>query len=65
MLAQLLGQRKWQRPEFNSLARSCNVMPAGALDAMNDWACERFNDAIVIDLGEHLEVQSHLVEGLS
>jgi uncharacterized tellurite resistance protein B-like protein len=61
MLARLLGQRVWQRPEFNLLARSCNVMPAGALDAMNDWACELFNDAIVIENDGELEIQSHLV----
>ena len=61
MLAQLLGRPVWQRPEFNSLARSCNVMPAGALDAMNDWACELFDDAIVIEHAEELEIQSNLV----
>ena len=61
MLAQLLARPVWQRPEFNSLARSCNLMPSGALDAMNDWACELFNDAIVIENGGELEIQAHLV----
>jgi uncharacterized tellurite resistance protein B-like protein len=64
MLAQLIGRQVWQRPEFNSLARSCNLMPSGALDAVNDWACELFDDPIVVEQGDRFEIQTHLLETL-
>ncbi len=64
MLAQLLVRQAWPRPEFNSLARSCNLMPAGVLDAVNDWAFELFDDPILVDLGDSLEIQAHLLETL-
>ena len=64
MLAQLLGRQVWQRPEFNSLARSCSLMPAGALDAVNDWACELFDDPIVVEQGDLFEIQTHFLETL-
>ena len=35
MLSKLLSRPAWHRAEFESLARACNVMPAGALDAVN------------------------------
>ena len=62
MLAQLLSRVVWQRREFNSLARSCNVMPSGALDAVNTWAYELFDDPLVIEQGEQLAIQTHLIE---
>ena len=40
-------------------------MPAGALDAVNTWAYELFDDPIVIEQGEELHIQSHLVEDRS
>jgi hypothetical protein len=55
----------WSRAEFESLARACGVMPSGALDAVNTWAYDLFNDPILIEQDEQLEVQTHLVEALS
>ena len=65
ILSQLLSRPKWQRGEFESLARACGVMPAGALDVVNEWAYDLFDDPIVIEQGEELAVQSHLVATLS
>jgi uncharacterized tellurite resistance protein B-like protein len=62
ILATLLTRRAWQRAEFESLARACNLMPAGALDAVNTWAYDRFDDPIIIEHGQELGIQSHLVE---
>jgi hypothetical protein len=53
----------WAKTDFDSLARACGVMPGGALDAVNEWAYDRFDDPILIEQGEQLEVQTHLVEG--
>ena len=62
ILANLLSRPRWPRAEFESLARACGVMPAGALDAVNEWAYDLFNDPIVVEQGDLLHVQSHLVE---
>ena len=64
MLAQLLGRPVWQRLEFNSIARSHNLMPSGALDAVNDWAFELFDDPIVVEEGDQFQIQIHLLESL-
>ncbi len=64
MLAQLLGRPVWERLEFNSLARSHNLMPSGALDAVNDWACELFDDPIVLEERDQIQIQIHLLESL-
>ena len=37
-------------------------MPDGAFDAVNSWAYEQFDDPIIVEQGDQLEVQSHLVE---
>ena len=63
MLAQLLTTPVWPRADFDSLARELRLMPAGALDAFNTWAYDLFNDPIIIEQGEELHIQSHLVEG--
>ncbi len=65
ILSQLLSRPMWQKAEFESLARACSLMPEGALDAVNTWAYDIFDDPIIIEQGEELEVQSHLVETLS
>ncbi len=64
MLAQLLGRPVWERLEFNSLARSHNLMPSGALDAVNDWAFELFDDPIVVEQGDQFQIHIHLLESL-
>ncbi len=38
-------------------------MPAGALDAVNSWAYELFDDPIIIEQGDELHIQSYLIEG--
>jgi uncharacterized tellurite resistance protein B-like protein len=63
ILSQLLTRTVWCRSDFNSLARHLKLMPAGALDAVNTWAYELFDDPIIIERGEELHIQSHLVEG--
>jgi hypothetical protein len=59
----LLTRPVWNRAEFDSLARDLKLMPAGALDAVNTWAYELFDDPIVAERGDELLIQSQLVEG--
>ena len=65
ILSRLLGRPAWPRAEFESLARDCGVMPAGALDAVNAWAYDLFDDPILVEQDELLEVQAHLLEAHS
>ncbi len=62
ILSQLLTRSVWRRSDFDSLAREYKLMPGGALEAVNSWAYERFDDPIILEHGEEYEVQSHLVE---
>ena len=62
MLAQLLGRPVWARLDFDSIARSHNLMPSGALDAVNDWAIELFDDPIVVEEGDQFQIQTQLLE---
>jgi uncharacterized tellurite resistance protein B-like protein len=62
ILSRLLGRQLWQRAEYESLAREFNLMPEGALDAVNTWSYENFNDPIIVDGGDEFEVQTRLLE---
>jgi uncharacterized tellurite resistance protein B-like protein len=63
ILSQLLTRSVWPRAEFDSLARELKLMPAGALDAVNTWSYELFEDPIIVERGDELQVQINLVEG--
>jgi uncharacterized tellurite resistance protein B-like protein len=62
VLSHLLTRRIWRRADFDSLARQLKLMPDGALDAVNTWAYDRFDDPIIVESGGELQVQSHLIE---
>ena len=62
MLSRLLTRPVWQRAEFDTLARELKLMPAGALDAINTWGYELFDDPVIVEQGDDLHLQSHLVE---
>jgi uncharacterized tellurite resistance protein B-like protein len=62
VMSSLLDRPKWRRAEFDALARSHNLMPAGALDSINDWAYSLFDDPIIVDYGDELEIDSRLME---
>jgi uncharacterized tellurite resistance protein B-like protein len=58
----LLTRPTCPRHDFNSIARAANWMPDGALDAINEWAFESFDDPIILEHGENLKIQPHLLE---
>jgi hypothetical protein len=62
LLSRLLGRRVWQRSEFDSMARELRLMPAGALDAVNSWSYERFDDPILVEDGDELKVEFNLLD---
>jgi uncharacterized tellurite resistance protein B-like protein len=60
LLEQLSDRDEWPRPEFDRLARSVELMPGAALDALNDWALERFED-LLLEGDDPIVVNAHLL----
>lgn len=60
LLKELLDRKEWKRKEYVQLASSLKLMPDGALEAINEWAFERFDEAIIED-AEPLIVKSDLI----
>lgn len=61
LLLELAGRPEWPRPEYETLARSLGLMPDGALETINEWSFDRFDDAIVED-GDPLVLSPDLLE---
>lgn len=61
LLKELLDRKEWKRKEYVQLASSLKLMPGGALEAINEWAFERFDQAIIED-DEPLLVNSDLIK---
>ena len=62
LLTELLGRSKWLRDDFIRLAESLNLLPDGAMEVINEWAFEKFDEPILED-GEPIEVYSDLLDG--
>jgi hypothetical protein len=58
----LAGRPSWDVVDFEELARRCRVLPAGAVDVINEAALDRAGDA-VID-GDDLTVDVAVLEGM-
>jgi hypothetical protein len=64
ILCRLISRPRWQRPEYESMAREFNLMPGGVFDVVNEWSYANFNDPILVDDGDQFEVQTHLLGNL-
>ena len=58
---ELLRQPSWTPQEFEKLARQFRLMPAGALETINEWAFERY-DAGLIDDDTNISVNREVLE---
>ena len=45
----LAAQSAWPRGEFAAAARAAGLMPEGSIEIINEWAFERFDEALVED----------------
>ena len=61
---EMLQRDRWENEELQQLAGRFNLMPAGALETLNEWAFERFEEPLIeeydgynlnLDLVERLE----------
>ena len=60
LLTELLGRNKWLRDDFMHLASSLNLLPDGAMEVINEWAFEKYDEPILED-GEPIEVYADLL----
>ncbi|MCB1883584.1 MAG: hypothetical protein KDG89_06235 [Geminicoccaceae bacterium] len=49
LLQVLVTIERCNRPEYEAHARAFDLMPDGALETINDWALERFHEAVIED----------------
>ncbi|WP_348638247.1 tellurite resistance TerB C-terminal domain-containing protein [Bradyrhizobium sp. ISRA463] len=64
-LVQLLEQRgSMPRSEFDRHARDIGLLPDGAIERINDWSFDRFDDALIED-GDVVVLAPHLRGRLS
>jgi len=60
LLTTLVRQSEWARQEFEAIAASLSLMPDGALEAINEWAFDRYDDALIED-GDPLTINLDLL----
>jgi hypothetical protein len=63
LLSAILDAGSLPHGEFDRLARSAKLFPGGAVDNINEWAFDRFEESVVDDADE-LSIAPHLVERL-
>lgn len=61
LVQRLLAQSEWERGAFEAIARELGLMPDGALEAINEWAFERFDEAFAED-GDVIAINRALIE---
>lgn len=62
-LGELLTRPHWDETEFATLANQFRLMQAGALETLNEWSYERFDD-VLIDEYEGYELNSEVAAEL-
>ncbi len=60
-LAELLARPSWHMQTFEDLVRRHRLMRSEAVDVINEWALECFGDLLLVDDGDCLTVQTHLI----
>ena len=62
-LSELLMRPHWDETEFSALAGQFRLMQAGALETLNEWAFDRFGDALIEEY-EGFELNPDVVAAL-
>ncbi len=60
LLGELVSRPAWPRAEFDRLAREFGLMPGAAMEDLNAWAFDRFDD-ILVEEGDPVHVNLHLL----
>jgi len=60
LLSHLVARGQWTREEFESLAAAMGLMPDGAMETINEWAFDRYGDALIED-GDSIAIHLDLL----
>jgi tellurite resistance protein len=60
LLRELVARPDWPRAEFDRLAREFGLMPGAAMENLNAWAFDRFDD-LLVEEGDPVHVNLHLI----
>lgn len=60
LLIELLERTEWPKDEYDLLVSSLKLLPDGAMEAINEWAFEKFDDALIED-GEPIIIYKELL----
>lgn len=52
LVEELMRQTSWTPPAFEKLAQQFRLLPAGALETINEWAFQRFGDGLIEEDGD-------------
>ena len=61
LVEELIRQPAWTPEAFEKLARQFELMPSGALETINEWAFERFDEAL-IEEDEGFEINPEILD---
>jgi tellurite resistance protein len=61
LLRELSTRPDWPRADFDQLCRSMDLLPDGALENLNEWAFDRFDEALAED-GDTITLNLSLLE---
>ena len=68
LVTRLLAGREWPRTDFDAAATAVGLMPDGAMEAINEWAFDKYGDALVEDgypVVVNLELLSDALEAIT
>ena len=58
-LGELLVRPRWERDEYETLARQFQLMPAGAVETLNEWSLDHFDD-LLLEEGQGFSVNQNI-----
>ena len=61
LLGDLIGSERWSEAAFSDLVQRHGLMPAGALEALNEWAWNCYDEALIEEYDGY-EVSTTLIE---
>ena len=63
LVEQIIQREHWTDEEFNEIARKQGLMPSGALEVVNEWAFDKFDEAL-LDEYEGYDVSPDIADTL-
>lgn len=63
LVEQIIQREHWTDEEFSEIVSKQGLMPSGALEVVNEWAFEKFDEAL-LDQYDGYEVSPDIAEAL-